>query len=125
MNRRQHFDSGHGKPEHTFEVIDHGESMGDGRYTLRMNTPDYPGIAGVNFDTYKDDYGDNRLEVSYLKSNVEGQGNAKKLMEHLYQRYPKHHIDWGRTINPASTHLASQFEDKYYNRTSYTPEEDL
>lgn len=111
---------------HRFEVTDHGEEMGgNGRYTLHMHAPGFSRIAGVDFDTYTDDYGDPKLEVSYIKSHVEGQGNARRLMEHLYQRYPKHHIDWGRTISPASTHLASQFEDKYYSRTSYQPEEDM
>ena len=110
---------------HQFEMVDHGEEMsGNGRYSLFMHQPDWPRVAGVDFDTYTDDYGDPRLEVNYLKSQIEGKGNAQRLMEHLYQRYPKHHIDWGRTINPASTHIASKFEDKYYSRTSYQPEEE-
>lgn len=126
MTRRKHFDAGHNKPEHTFEVVDKGDDFaGIGRYSLRMNAPDYEGVAAVDYDTYTDDYGDPRIEVDYLKSHREGQGNAKRLMEHLYQRYPKHHIDWGMTISPASTHLASQFEEKYYNRTSYQPEEGI
>lgn len=123
MSRRQHFDSGHGKPEHTFEVVDKGEDFGDGRFTMMLHLPNYERAAAVDYDIYEDTYGPT-LEVSYLKSNLEGKGHARRLMENLYQTYPKHQINWGQTISPASAHLASQFEDKYYNRTTYyTPEE--
>lgn len=40
-------------------------------------------------------------------------------MQHMYDRYPKSFIDWGQTIHPAATHLAEDFENKYYDRTAY------
>lgn len=123
MSRRNHFDSGHGKPEHTFEVEDRGEDWGDERYKMALNTPDFSHAATVTYDIYHDPHP--TLEVSYLKSHIEGKGHARKLMENLYQKYPKHFIDWGLTISPASAHLASQFEDKYYDRTAYRTSDDF
>lgn len=122
MSRRQHFDSGHNKPEHSFELLDKGdEYAGSERYKMLMHTSDYEGmpVASVTYDTYENEYTRPTLEVSYLKSHLEGKGHAKALMQHIYDQYPKHYIDWGHTISPASTHLAQQFEDKYYNRTGY------
>lgn len=101
----------------------HHERLGKGSHRLTMSTPDHSNAAYVTFDNTKYD-GDPYIEVDYLKSNVEGQGHARTLMEHLYNRYPKAHIDWGRTIHPASTHLAEDFENRYFDRTSYEPDDD-
>ena len=126
MSRNRHFNEGGNQSNHSFELVDKGEGndYGDGRYIMMLHLPDYPRAASVEYDLYSDDYGDPHLDVNYLKSNIEGQGHAKRLMDHLYKTYPKHHIDWGQTIHPASAHLASQFEEKHYGRTSYQlPEE--
>lgn len=118
MSRNYHFDQGGSTPPHSFELVDKGEDHGDGRYTMMLHLPGFERAAAVDYDMYEDEYGP-KLEISYLKSNLEGQGHARRLMEHVYRTYPKHQIDWGQTIHPASAHLASQFEDKYYNRTAY------
>lgn len=83
-------------------------------------------VARVSFEHHNDPLMDrpSRIDVDYLKSHREGQGHAKALMEHMYQRYPKSFIDWGLTIHPAATHLAQQFENKYYDRTAYEPNDD-
>lgn len=84
-------------------------------------------LARVTFEHYNDPHSEpsSRIEVDYLKSHREGQGHAQRLMEHMYTRYPKSHIDWGLTINPTATHIASKFENKYYDRTSYQPQDEL
>jgi hypothetical protein len=84
-------------------------------------------LARVSFEHYNDPNIEpsSRIDIDYLKSYDEGKGHAQRLMEHMYNRYPKSFIDWGLTINPASTHIASKFEDKYYDRTAYQPESDL
>ena len=100
------------------------EKLGVGSHALTLSNMDSENLARVSFDHYTDPNMDrpSRIEVDYLKSHHEGKGHAKALMQHVYDRYPKSFIDWGRTIHPASTHLASQFEDKYYDRTAYEPD---
>lgn len=123
MVRRQNFDFGQDKSGHRYELEDKGPDYGGSRYTMMLHLPNFERAAAVDYDMYEDEYGP-KLEISYLKSNLEGQGHARRLMEHVYKTYPRHQIDWGQTIHPASAHLASQFEDKYYNRTAYfLPEE--
>lgn len=100
------------------------KKLGKGQHALSMRN--FGGeVANITYDHYTepDDDPSSRIEVEYLKSHEEGKGNARRLMQHLYDRYPKSFIDWGRTIHPASTHLAEEFEDKYYNRTAYTPDD--
>lgn len=77
-------------------------------------------VAHVEYQEYDDDLGP-QIDIDYIKSHREGQGNARTLMEGLYSKYPKHYINWGKTINPASTHLAEQFNEKY-GRTDWEPE---
>lgn len=83
---------------------------------------EYP-AARVTYQEYKDDYGSPMIDVEYLKSHEEGKGYAKALMEGLYSKYPKHHINWGLTIKPAATHLAEQFDEKH-GRTSWEQNDD-
>lgn len=108
-----------------FNVIHH--KRGVGQHELTLTSPDNDDLASVYFFHHNDPTMEpsSRIEIGLLGSNVEGQGHAKRLMQHLYDRYPKSFIDWGMTINPASTHLAEHFENKYYNRTSYQPAEDI
>ena len=103
------------------------DKLGAGWHALTLSNMDSSHLARVSFEHYNDPHSEpsSRIDIDYLKSNVEGQGHAQRLMDHMYNRYPKSHIDWGLTINPASTHIASKFEDKYYDRTSYQPEEGL
>lgn len=117
MARRPHMSS-------QFEFIH--EKVGKGSHILRMNNFDGE-KATLEYDHYTDADDEDmpsRIEASYLRSPDEGKGHARKMMQHLYDRYPKSFIDWGRTIHPASTHLAEEFETKYYNRTAYEPDHD-
>jgi len=109
-----------------FHVI-HTKGGLKGTHELTLTSFDSGNLANVFYEHHTDPSYDlpSRIEVGYLKSNREGKGHAKALMQHLYDRYPKSHIDWGLTIHPAATHLAEGFENKYYDRTSYQPEEDL
>ena len=110
------------------QKLGQGVSGGRGWHSLTLTDPkEGKDLARVSFEHYNDpDFEpSSRIDIDYLKSHVEGQGHAQRLMDHLYNRYPKSHVDWGLTINQASTHIASKFEDKYYDRTSYHPEEDL
>jgi hypothetical protein len=102
------------------------EKMGKGSHKLILSNYDSDYLATVTYDHHTDKTMDrpSRIEVDYLKSPREGQGHAKALMQHMYDRYPKSFIDWGQTIHPAATHLASQFETKHYDRTAYEPSED-
>ena len=118
--------SGQFKVVHT--KLGEGVSGGRGWHALTLTDSKRDiDLARVSFEHYNDSQLEpsSRIDIDYLKSHVEGQGHAQRLMEHMYNRYPKSHIDWGLTINPASTHIASKFEDKYYDRTSYHPKEDL
>lgn len=108
--------------KHQFDIEDRGGGLE--RYKMSMKDPGGES-AYVTYDLWKTDTEDPVLEVGYLKSHKEGKGNAKKLMQNVYDSYPKHHINWGHTIHPAATNLASQFEDKYYDRTSYYVDEDF
>jgi hypothetical protein len=110
------------------QKLGHGASGINNWHSLTLTDPkEGKDLASVDFEHYNDPHSEpsSRIEIGYLKSHVEGQGHAQRLMDHLYNRYPKSNVDWGLTINPASTHIASKFEDKYYDRTSYQPEEDL
>ena len=125
MSRREHFDNGHQKPEHTFEIEDRGpDYTWDDRYKMMLHTPERRQVADVTYGIYDNDRTPT-IDVSYLKSHEEGKGYARRLMQNLYDTYPKHFINWGQTISPASTHLAQQFEDKYYNRTAYYTDQDF
>lgn len=64
------------------------------------------------------EHSDDHTYLNYLKSNVENQGHARRIMEHVYKIY-KGPVDWGYTLNPASTHLAESFSDNptYGSRT--------
>lgn len=107
-----------------FNVIH--ERLGKGSHALTLTDFDSDNLARVSFENYTDINSFNgstkpTIEIDYLKSNREGRGHAKTLMQHMYDRYPKSFIDWGLTIHPAATHLAEHFENKYYNRTAYEP----
>ena len=109
-----------------FNVV-HTKGDMKGLHDLTLTDFGSSNLANVTFEHYNDPTTEipSRIEVSYLKSNHEGQGHARRLMQHLYDRYPKSHIDWGQTIHPASAHLAGDFERRYYARTSYEiPEDD-
>jgi hypothetical protein len=97
------------------------EKVGRGRHLLTLSNMDSSNLAWVSFEHHNDPEYDipSRIEIEYLQSHQEGSGHAKALMQHLYDRYPKSHIDWGLTVHPAATHLANHFEDKYYKRTAY------
>jgi len=61
-----------------------------------------------------------QIEIDMIRSYQENKGYATKVVDELYQRFPNKTISWGKTIEPASTHLAQKFSDKY-GRTSFIP----
>lgn len=125
MSRRQHFDSGHGKPEHTFRVVPRPSEYNpddlSADYSMVMDTPDHPEVASVSFDVFDHPP---TVSVGLLQSYQQGRGHARKLMQNLYDTFPEHAVDWGATTHPAATHLASQFAEKYKDRTSYFPDDE-
>lgn len=109
------------------EKLGTGVAKNRGWHALSMLDKEGNPLARVSFEHYNDPHVEpsSVIDIDYLKSHDEGKGHAQRLMEHLYNRYPKSFVNWGLTINPTSTHIAQKFEDKYYNRTSYQPEDDL
>jgi hypothetical protein len=69
------------------------------------------------------EHSDGHTYVSYLKSHQEGQGHARRIMEHVYNKYSGP-VDWGHTTSPAATHLAESFEShpEYGSRTYHDGE---
>jgi hypothetical protein len=117
----------HDKLSNQFKVVHRkGEVRGWHSLTLQ-DAKKRKVLADVSFQHYNDPHAEpsSRIEIDLLESRVEGKGHAQRLMEHMYNRYPKSHIDWGLTTNPASTHIAEKFATKYSARTSYIPVEDL
>jgi len=61
-----------------------------------------------------------QIEITMVTSYQENKGNATKILDELYRRKSNKLIYWGKTIEPASTHLAQKFSDKY-GRTEFMP----
>lgn len=102
------------------------EKLGRGEHRLMMSSGETP-LAYVDFSHHTDELSDpkSRIEVGYLKTmHEEGRGHGRRIMEHLYNRYPKSFVDWGMTIHPAATKLAQDFENKYYDRTAYEQDDE-
>ena len=115
MNRRKHFDSGHGNPEYSFPVIDYG----DGRYMMHAKVGSKT-VASVDFDELSSEEDRPSVAIGHLRSHEEGKGHARRLIQNLYDRYGDDTIvDWGFTVHPAATHLAEQFSAKYPHRTDF------
>lgn len=102
------------------------EKLDTGEHSLTLTNFDSDNLARVTFSHHNDPTMDrpSRIEVDYLKSHQEGKGHARALMQRLYDRYPKSFVDWGLTIKPAATHLAQNFENRYYDRTAYQQNDD-
>jgi hypothetical protein len=80
-------------------------------------------VASVSYDKYDNDNVPT-IDITYLKSNDEGKGHGRAIMQYLYDFYPNHFINWGAVVHPAAEHLASQFEEHNYSRTAYyTPDD--
>ena len=100
----------------------HGSWAGDGvsfeqdRNSLTMQDKSGQTLASVDFVNL----GNNRLDINSIDSFDGGKGYATKVLEKLYSLFPEHSIFWGKTIVPASTHLAQKFSDKY-GRTEFMP----
>jgi hypothetical protein len=100
----------------------HGNWAGDSvsfkqdRNSLTMQDKNGNTLASVDFVNL----GNNRLDIDSIDSFDEGKGYATKVLEKLYSSFPEHSIFWGKTIVPASTHLAQKFSDKY-GRTEFMP----
>lgn len=99
---------------------------GNKLHQLTLSSPDSDNLANVTYDhqNYPKMDPPSRIQVDFLKSHHEGEGHGQRIMQHLYDRYPNSFIDWGSTIKPASTHMAEKFEDKYPDRTSFTPNDE-
>jgi hypothetical protein len=100
----------------TFEDVD----MGSYR-KLVLSHPEEGTLAQVEYKLAKDKTrpdGTPLVKVDYLKSLVEGQGHGQAVMHELYKRYPDSTINWGKTLNKTSRHMASKF-DGIYSRTQY------
>jgi hypothetical protein len=65
------------------------------------------------------DPGEEALHVDWLESNETGKGHAQRLIQHLYDTYPRHTVNFGLLAHPASEHIALKFAQKYPNRTEY------
>lgn len=108
----------------THETIKDVKSRdGNKFHKLTLASFDSDDLANVTYDhqSHNSWTRDAGIRVNFLKSNREGEGHGKRIMQHLYDRYPKSPIDWGSTIKPASTHMAKQFQSKYPDRTSFEP----
>ena len=62
--------------------------------------------------------------IDLVRSNNEGQGHASKLIDHLYNKYPRHDIDWGEIQHPAASHLYQKFSNRYGRSHSWDDEQD-
>ena len=76
---------------------------------------EWVGYVSYDIDLMDTDY----ITIGWVKSFIEGKGYARVLMEWLYNRYPKHMIDWGECLHPASLALAEDFYSRHYDRTAY------
>jgi|694.fasta_scaffold124843_3 hypothetical protein len=72
-------------------------------------------VAYVSYDLLPD----RTIQVGWLCSYDGGKGYARVVMEYLYAAFPDALIEWGLCEHPASAHLAADFEERYYTRTSY------
>ena len=93
--------------DYKFSITDNPE---DKSKTLRgYHKGDWVGLV---------DYKPNKrgIKVEYISSPFSGEGHAQAMMHHIYQQHPESEINWGNTLNAASTHLADKF-DKMYGRT--------
>jgi hypothetical protein len=86
------------------------------RNLLTMQDKNGKTLASVKYQ----DLGFKKLDINSIDSFDEGKGYATKILENLYSSFPEHTIFWGKTIIPASTHLAEKFAAKY-GRTTYIP----
>ena len=100
----------------------HGNWAGDSvsfkqdRNSLTMQDKTGKTLASIDYVNL----GFNKLDINSIDSFDEGKGYATKVLEKLYSSFPEHSIFWGKTIVPASTHLAEKFASKY-GRTTYIP----
>ena len=89
-----------------------------GSFGSRLSMHDKTGKELANV-RYKKISGD--IEIEHIESTVEeNKGHATALLERLYESNPESVVHWGKTIVPASTHLAAKFDNKY-GRTTYMP----
>lgn len=51
--------------------------------------------------------------IDLVHSEQEGQGHASTLINHLYNKYPRHDVDWGEIQHPAASHLYQKFSKQF------------
>jgi hypothetical protein len=112
---RKHLAGGHDQSSHgswagfTFE-----EQKGVSGTTLSMKDNNGKTLATALYVKSND------IEIQQIDSYDEGKGYATKLLTKIYDSFPNKIIFWGKTISPASTHLAEKFNSNY-GRTLYIP----
>jgi GNAT superfamily N-acetyltransferase len=119
MTRRSNFDSGHNRNEYRFDHEDGPNQIGEHRINAyHPSYSEHHPVSWITYDQYDNDTTPT-IDITYFKSNDEGKGHGKAIMQHLYDFYPKHFINWGHVVHPAAEHLASQFEEHNFHRTAY------
>lgn len=103
------------------QFIFRDEPHGDTRMLKMVPEGKKTSVAYVQYSKHNE----GQIDVDWLKSHQEGQGHARRIMEHLYSSYPEHTISWGDTVHPKSEHLAADFEARYPDRTSYETKDDF
>jgi hypothetical protein len=62
--------------------------------------------------------------IDYLKSNEEGKGHARMLLDYIYSKYQSSNIDWGEILHPAASYLYGKYSEKYGRSFSWEDDED-
>lgn len=62
--------------------------------------------------------------IDYLKSNEEGSGHAKMLLDFIYNKYQSSNIDWGEILHPAASYLYEKYSEKHGRSFSWEDDED-
>jgi hypothetical protein len=62
--------------------------------------------------------------IDYLKSNQEGEGHAKALLDFIYDKYKSSNIDWGQILHPAASYLYNKYSEKHGRSYSWEDWED-
>ncbi len=62
--------------------------------------------------------------IDYLKSNEEGKGHARMLLDYIYETYQSSNIDWGEILHPAASYLYDEYSEKHGRSFSWEDDED-
>jgi len=59
----------------------------------------------------------NTLKVNYMKSSIEGKGDAQKALRKTYQQFPKAHVSYTKFLHPAAEHIAKKMANEFGRTT--------